>query len=231
MIRKGNAESALRHVLLNCAAVQTNGEFVESRLHLFRHMTTELLLRDHRSRLGAHSLQAIYWSRFNTMYHLMMDQYHFGPHEYEFKRFLAKQSTYIGEFKKHIVKERQKLMGMSETEVATKDIYAEALKSHFKSRLMAQQFLALESKLLTQVENPTLSNIRHLRDKFNNYNRMSFHYIQHATAPDIRNLSKTSDRIGSFCWIYRTPLMIMVTTTIPIQWYYAQLPTLKKKEL
>ena len=80
---------------------------------------------------------------------------------------------------------------------------------------MAEKYLALGSQFTSRLDKEAAigdDNIPHLRDEFNAYNRHSLPYIQRATAADIRNLTKSKDRLWTFCTTYSTPLTLLVPT-------------------
>lgn len=209
--KKGGNETALRYTLIGVSKEQINGEFCESRLQLFRNMTSSVLMHDFRSSIGANSLPAIYWSRYNTMYHLIIDHHVFE--EEEFKTFLMAHKP-SESYKRQVDKFRRDSMGLNEQDVFNKDAYHATILAHFDSNHdMTNKYLALEAQFLNMLDSDTNSTIPHLRDKFNAYNRSSVPYIQRATAPDIRNLSKSPDRFVQFCTTYSTPLTLLLTVS------------------
>lgn len=191
-------------------------------------MTQTLLIFEHRSSISAHhSIRALYWSRFNTMYNLIRDARNTTRFQHEVKdvNFWTFLETHhpSENFKTQIDRERMAMYHLNETQILQKDLYKDSLITHFDNNVeYAHQFLKLEKMLLTDIVRASPQSML-LRDTFNSYNRKSLGYIQQVALLDIRNLSNTSDRFKQFGFRYSTPLTLIFTALLPIQWTWAQI--------
>jgi hypothetical protein len=227
LVGKGEHESILRYSLANIAADE--GEHAQNRLNLYKDLRG-LVLKDHRSKIHSTSLRAVFWARYHTMFSIITregdnngrhHQHHRVPLDDTMKTFLRRHPP-SDQFKRRVDELQRDNLARTEKDILSgEDPYRLTLGKHFNdNQEMLTKYLALETLILTRIES---REEYYWREQFNAHNRNCIPYIRRAVSPDVRNLTKTPERIHIFFKTYATPLAVLVSSILPISWAWAQI--------
>lgn len=216
MIRKGEHEIALHDALIRLSYEhQRGGEFCQSRIDIYRNLTSQFIIINRRSSIQSSSLSAIFYARFFTLSSLAKQHQKL---DVQLDQCLQ-QHPPNKSYQKMVDAEIHKTLKMQAAKLEHYDAYQQSIVDHFQNRQMAERYLAIEEALMNELESPRLiehfSN-PHLRDQFNAFNHQTMPYVRRATERDVLYTTPSSTRTFNFLKTFATPIMVSMTL-LPVQ--------------
>lgn len=179
-IKKNKFDSNLKHQLLFYIYPSQNGEFTQSRIRTY-HNIQKIMLLHCRSKVGANGLKYIFHDRYFTYSQLLLHK-----HNIDFK-----METNDHHLLFLIDKEIQYCLTLNDNEVTNRDSYSIIIQN-FLGESQSIEYLKLEKYC---AENDIESH----QDYFNVLNRETLNHIKPILLKDIKNLTKTHERLFTLC--------------------------------